>query len=63
MKKVLFFSFQGDLDAFMKRKGSLKLATAVKFALDIARSIQFYVHSVCLKGFCSVKLIIYQLLE
>ncbi|RVW79042.1 Integrin-linked protein kinase 1 [Vitis vinifera] len=30
---------KGDLHAFLKRKGALKTATAVKFALDIARNI------------------------
>lgn len=28
---------QGDLRAFLKRKGALKPSTAVRFALDIAR--------------------------
>lgn len=32
---------QGDLHAFLKRKGSLKLATVVKFALDIARGMNY----------------------
>lgn len=31
--------FKGDLRAFMKKKGALKPVTAVKFALDIARSV------------------------
>lgn len=30
---------QGDLRAFLKRKGALKPIMAVKFALDIARSV------------------------
>ncbi|XP_038901496.1 integrin-linked protein kinase 1 [Benincasa hispida] len=32
---------QGDLHAFLKRKGSLKLETVVKFALDIARGMNY----------------------
>lgn len=35
--------FQGDLHAFLKRKGALKTATAVKFALDIARSFTQFI--------------------
>lgn len=31
------FVVQGDLCAFLKRKGALKPVVAVKFALDIAR--------------------------
>lgn len=32
---------KGDLHAFLKRKGALKTATAVKFALDIARGMNY----------------------
>jgi len=33
---------QGDLRAFLKKKGALKPITAVRFALDIARSLSFF---------------------
>lgn len=39
IKKCLFIYMQGDLHAFLKRKGALKPLTTVKFALDIARWI------------------------
>lgn len=28
---------QGDFGAYLKKRGALKLSTAIKFALDIAR--------------------------
>jgi hypothetical protein len=37
--------FQGDLAAFLKRKGQLKAQTAVRFALDIARFLTFFLFS------------------
>lgn len=30
-------SLQGDVGAYLKKRGALKLTTAIKFALDIAR--------------------------
>lgn len=33
---------QGDFRAFLKKKGALKPTTAVRLALDIARSLSFF---------------------
>ncbi|XP_023533995.1 integrin-linked protein kinase 1 isoform X1 [Cucurbita pepo subsp. pepo] len=41
MMIVMEYLPQGDLHAYLKRKGSLKLATVVKFALDIARGMNY----------------------
>lgn len=37
-----YYIFKGDLRAYLKRKGALKPIIAVKFALDIARSVRSY---------------------
>ena len=39
LSSVITLLIQGDLRAYLKRRGALKPITAVKFALDIARSI------------------------
>ena len=40
--------FQGDLHAYLNRKGALKPINAVKFALDIARSVNCFLRNKCI---------------
>lgn len=49
--ELLFLLLQGDFRAFLKRKGALKPPSAVKFSLDIARSVKLLVLWICLQVF------------
>lgn len=42
----IMMNFQGDLRAYLQKKGRLSLSNALRFALDIARQVEYY--SLCL---------------
>lgn len=48
---------QGDLHEYLKKKGALKPATALRFAMDIARFVLLLEHSFSLTVFVRPNLV------
>ncbi|KAM1512892.1 hypothetical protein ACFX1Z_024395 [Malus domestica] len=51
MMIVIEYLSKGDFRAYLKRKGALKPPSALKFSLDIARSVKLLVLWICLQVF------------